>query len=464
MAFFLYSSSINPLVIPLVLVLLFLALFSIPATSTSRKVVVQNHNSKNHQITGFKVSLKHVDYGKNLTSFQRLQRGIKRGKQRLQRLNAMVLADKTSSSSTDSSAVESPVNAGNGEFLMKLAIGTPPLAYSAIMDTGSDLIWTQCSPCKDCFSQSTDIFNPKKSTSYSNLPCSSELCTALPSSTCSDGCEYYYAYGDYSSTQGQLATETFTFGESDAEVSVPNIGFGCGEDNEGDGFNQGAGLVGLGRGPLSLVSQLKEPKFSYCLNSIDDSKSSSLLLGSLANLNGSTSSHAIKTTPLVQNPSQPSFYYLSLQGITVGEERLPISKDTFSLQDDGSGGLIIDSGTTITYLEESAYDELRKVFSSKVNLPVDDSGSEGLDLCFKLPSDSSKVDVPKLIFHFDGADLDFPPENYVLLDSDLGLLCLAMGASSGMSILGNFQQQNTLVLHDLQKETLSFVPTKCEQL
>lgn len=372
----------------------------------------------------------------------------------------MVLASK----SENSEVVESPVSAGNGEFLMKLSIGTPPSSFSAIMDTGSDLIWTQCTPCTQCFHQSTPIFNPKKSSTFSKLSCSSQLCTALPSSTCSHGCEYYYAYGDYSSTQGLLATETFTFSDSENQVPVPNIGFGCGEDNEGDGFNQGAGLVGLGRGPLSLVSQLKEPKFSYCLTPTDDSKTSSLLLGSAANLNSTaSSSDTVITTPLVKNPTQPSFYYLALQGISVGGKLLPIDKDVFALQDDGTGGLIIDSGTTITYLEQQAFNALKKEFVSQTNLPLDTSGSEGLDLCFSLP-DSNSVEIPKLVFHFDGADLDLPPENYMLSDPDLGVLCLAMGASSGMSILGNFQQQNMLVVHDLAKESLSFIPTQCDQL
>lgn len=447
---------------------LFMALFVIPAHSTSRKVtenLTKKQTSTSISATGFRVTLKHVDSEKNLTGFQRLQRGIKRGRHRLQRLSAMALASK----SENSEVVESPVSAGNGEFLMKLAIGTPPSTFSAIMDTGSDLIWTQCSPCTQCFQQSTPIFDPKQSSTFSKLSCSSQLCNALPSSTCSDGCEYFYAYGDYSSTQGLLATETFTFGDSESQIPVRNIGFGCGEDNEGDGFNQGAGLVGLGRGPLSLVSQLKEPKFSYCLTSIQDSKTSSLLMGSLANLNRTaSSSDTIITTPLVKNPSQSSFYYLSLQGISVGGKHLPIDKDTFALQDDGSGGLIIDSGTTITYLEQKAFDALKKEFVSQINLPVDTSGSEGLDLCFQMPSSSTPsdqgVEVPKLVFHFDGADLEFPPENYMLSDTDLGVLCLAMGASSGMSILGNFQQQNTLVLHDLAKESLSFVPTQCDQL
>lgn len=243
-------------------------------------------------------------------------------------------------------------------------------------------------------------------------------------------------------------------------VTVSDIVFGCGEDNEGSGFSQGAGIVGLGRGPLSLVSQLDEPKFSYCLTSIDDTKSSTLLLGSLATIDSvSTKS----TTPLIKNPSQPSFYYLSLEGISVGDSPLPIKKSTFALNNDGSGGVIIDSGTTITYLEESAFDMVKKAFIDKVKLQVDNSGSAGLDLCFKLPSGTTDFEVPKLIFHFEGADLDLPGENYIISDSSIGLACLAMGSSSGMSIFGNVQQQNFAVVHDLQKDTLSFVPTQCSK-
>lgn len=434
-----------------VLVVLAVAiLFVTPTFSTSRNAIMKDE--KVQKATGFQVTLKHVDSGSNLTKFELLQRAMKRGRQRLNRLSAMALAE----SDHD---VKSSVHPGNGEFLMQFSIGTPSTAYSAIMDTGSDLIWTQCKPCQQCFDQSTPIFDPRKSSSFSTLSCSSSLCEALPMSSCgTDGCEYLYTYGDYSTTQGVMAAETFTFGE----VSVPKVAFGCGEDNEGSGFGQGAGLVGLGRGPLSLVSQLDEPKFSYCLTSIDDSSTSTLLMGSLANANNSDT--ASRTTPLVVNPSQPSFYYLSLEGITVGGTRLPIKKSTFALNSDGSGGIIIDSGTTLTYLEKSAFDLVKKEFTSQMKLPVDKSGSSGLDLCFTLPSDASDIEVPKLVFHFKGADVDLPGENYMIADSSVGLACLAMGSSSGMSIFGNVQQQNYLLLHDLQKETLSFIPTKCNQL
>ncbi|XP_009801916.1 aspartic proteinase nepenthesin-1 [Nicotiana sylvestris] len=426
----------------------------LPVNSTSRHALINNRK-------GFKVSLKHVDSGGNFTKFERLQRAMARGKSRLQRLNLMANNLVATTAKDDSDIVKSTIHAGNGEFLMQISIGSPSETYNAIMDTGSDLIWTQCKPCKECFDQSTPIFDPSKSSTFSKISCSNKLCEALPMSSCGDSsCEYMYTYGDYSSSEGFLASETFTFGKN----SIPNVAFGCGNDNQGSGFSQGAGLVGLGRGPLSLVSQLQMPKFSYCLTSINvdanNKISSTLLMGTIANDDHSN----IITTPLVKNPSQPSFYYLSLEGISVGDTQLPIKKSTFSLNQDGSGGVIIDSGTTITYLEESAFSLLKKEFSSQVNLPVDDSSSTGLDLCFTLPSNTNNIEVPKLVFHFEGADLDLPADNYMIADSSMGVACLAMGGSSGMSIFGNVQQQNMLVIHDLNKETLSFVPTQCDKL
>ncbi|PRQ45158.1 putative nepenthesin [Rosa chinensis] len=425
------------------------ALFVNPSCSTSRRALDLHDHGLQVQ-SGFKVTLKHVDSGKNLTRLERLQRRIKRGRKRLQRLNAMKL--KSSTSPDSHTQVETPVHAGLGEFLMTLSVGTPAKSFSAIVDTGSDLIWTQCEPCKQCYKQPTPIFNPKESSTFSKVSCTSELCDALPSSKCTNkSCEYYYTYGDSSSTDGILATETFSFGDEDSsDVSIPKISFGCGGDNEGGGFNQGAGLVGLGRGTL------RHAKYEHTFD------------GSLASLNSSTSSSDvanIKTTPLIKNPSQPTFYYLSLEGITVGGTRLPIAKDTFTLGDDGGGGLIIDSGTTLTYLAEDAYDAVVKEFTSQMELREKDAiDTVGLDLCFELPEDATKVEVPKLVFHFKDADLELPSENYMIADSDVGVICLAAGSAGDMSVFGNYQQQNMLVLHDLVKETISFVPTKCDQL
>lgn len=379
---------------------------------------------------------------------------MKRDKHRLHRLKAH-------------NQLQSPVQAGDGDYLMQLAIGTPPENFSAIIDTGSDLIWTQCKPCSDCFNQSTPIFDPEKSSSFSMLPCSSNLCKTGSTLCSKNTCNYVYNYGDDSSTKGTMATETFTF----ENATVPNIGFGCGDENKGS-IGPAAGIIGLGRGPLSLVSQLDEPTFSYCLTSIDDENTTSTLsMGFPANkINKditSLASDTIKTTPLYKNPSHPSFYYLSLSGISVGDVKISTDQSVFSQNDeeDSTGGMIIDSGTTLTYLDESIFDSIVDQFSSQTKLVPDDSDyNDDYDACFKLPSGTKKVEYPKLVFHFDGASLDLPAENYLIEDLSIGMVCLAMGISDGLSVLGNLLQQNILVVYDLEKEKLSFMPTKCDQM
>jgi hypothetical protein len=72
--------------------------------------------------------------------------------------------------------------------------------------------------------------------------------------------------------------------------------------------------------------------------------------------------------------------------------------------------------------------------------------------------------MPSMTFHFDGADMVLPVENYMISGS--GVWCLAMRNQTvgAMSTLGNYQQQNIHLLYDVQRETLSFTPAKCSTL
>jgi hypothetical protein len=152
-----------------------------------------------------------------------------------------------------------------------------------------------------------------------------------------------------------------------------------------------------------------------------------------------------------------------LEGISVGRKLLNIPASTFDLTADGDGGLIIDSGTTVTYLEQTGYDLVKKALISFINLPQADGSSIGLDLCYKPQSGSSTPKFPTITFHFKGADYHLPKENYIFVDSS-GIICLAMLPSMGMSIFGNFQQQNYHILYDNGRNMLSFAPTVCDAL
>ncbi|KAH6833848.1 hypothetical protein C2S53_019412 [Perilla frutescens var. hirtella] len=425
--------------------ILLLALLLTSSTSTLTP------NSK----TSFQTALKHVDSHGNFTKFELLQRGTKRDAwRRKKKLQERGIHD-------DQSGIITPVHAAEGDFLMDLSIGTPPLSFSAIVDTGSDLTWTQCQPCQDCFEQPTPIFDPRTSSSYSNVSCSSKFCEALPVSTCSGAsCLYLYMYGS-GSTEGVMATETFQFGE----VSVPQLGFGCGYKNEGN-FN-GAGLVGLGRGVLSLVSQLHAPEFSYCLTSLDSNKSSILSIGDRGGKNSSIPDQGVViTTPLIKSPLLPSYYFLSLLGISVGETRVPIEESVFRVREDGGGGTFIDSGTTLTYLNPTAFGRVKEEFVRQMGQPSWSIGGV-FEVCFNLTAAELPIKVEKMVFHLDGGDWELPPDNFFVYDDNSGVGCLTMGNigedNKDISIIGNIQQQNMEVVYDLERETLSLTHTQCDQ-
>ncbi|KAH9318008.1 hypothetical protein KI387_019777, partial [Taxus chinensis] len=74
-----------------------------------------------------------------LSFSERLQSAVYRSKRRVRKIEAFLKQQVTKSKSIQLDA-ETPVQVGDGEFLMKVAVGTPPVSFEAIVDTGSDLI------------------------------------------------------------------------------------------------------------------------------------------------------------------------------------------------------------------------------------------------------------------------------------------------------------------------------------
>ena len=200
---------------------------------------------------------------------------------------------------------------GEGAFLTTSpTTGTPGIGFTALIDTGSDLIWRQCEPCQHCFDEApgSHIFDPSRSSTFRHVSCYASQCTSLPHSTCTSysSCSYIYTYGDNSYTAGDLVSDTITMPDATGQlVSVPGVVFGCGHDNENSDFAGADGLIGLGQGPLSLLSQLRIPRFSYCLQSITDPpyRTSPLFLGGGATLTG-----LVQSTPLIIDQTSRTFY------------------------------------------------------------------------------------------------------------------------------------------------------------
>ncbi|KAI3730217.1 hypothetical protein L1987_61386 [Smallanthus sonchifolius] len=339
-----------------------------------------------------------------------------------------------------SSLIKSPVKPRKDVYLMSLAIGTPPVKIMAMVDTGSDLIWTKCKP-------TGGKYDPTNSKSYSKLD---KSCQDLG---LAQDCKQRYQDGN--SVNVHLGQETLTIGND----KIQNVTFACGQPNK-QKDSHWDGIVGMGRGELSLVSQLKEHVFAYCLASRFPQKTSSSVL--LAGSRASLAKANTQTMPLLQREGK-SYYYISLEGISVGETKLAVTKSDFAITD-GYGGMIIDSGTTFTYLEKRIVDMINDAFMSQTRLEkymVDDKPYKGLEHCFKPPADLN-LNL-KLVFHFEGANWELPKENYIYQKDDVA--CLAFIAKDDdVSIFGNMQQQNMMVIYDLDKNSLSFKPENCNKL
>ncbi|KAL3512272.1 hypothetical protein ACH5RR_024989 [Cinchona calisaya] len=349
--------------------------------------------------------------------------------------------------------LEAPLTVGSVGYGARIGVGQPVKEFHLLIDTGSDINWLQCNPCVECFRQSDPIFNPSKSTTYKPLSCESQLCTSLTVRNCtsSDTCIYGAVYGDNSSTAGEFATETLSFGDSG---SVDNVAIGCGLDNQGD-FGGFAGILGLGVSQVSFPSQINATSFSYCLVDIDSKSSSTLEFNSVPPDDS-------VLVPFVTHPSLDVYYYVELTGITVGDELVSIPASVFQIGKNGSGGIILDSGTTVTQFETQVYNSLRDTFVKHTQNLTRTSGFQVFDTCYDLSS-MSNVTVPTMSFQFSGGKtVSLPPENYFIPVTSKGKFCLAFAATSqSVSIIGYAQLQGFRVTFDLTNKLIGLCPNKC---
>lgn len=368
--------------------------------------------------------------------------------------------------SVSEKALESNIVPGGGEYFMRISIGTPPVEVLAIADTGSDLVWVQCLPCDLCYQQKYPIFDPRRSSTYHSVSCGSRFCNALDSDvrTCAQRlktCGYTYSYGDHSFSNGNIATEKFTIGSTNVSpIYLSQVVFGCGTRNGGTFDELGSGIIGLGGGTLSFISQLGSKisgKFSYCLvpqSSEESNITSKIKFGTQSMISGSN----VVSTPLVSKVPD-TYYYLTLEAISVGNKRLSYIDESSNIGDIEKGNIIIDSGTTLTFLESKFFNELESALEESVNAERVSDPKGLFSICFK---DARDIDLPVITAHFINADVKLQPVN-TFVEVEERLLCFTMVPSNDIAIFGNLSQMDLVIGYDQEKRTVSFKPTDCSK-
>ncbi|GER49545.1 eukaryotic aspartyl protease family protein [Striga asiatica] len=371
-------------------------------------------------------------------------------------------------------------------YIMSLSLGSPSQTiHNLFLSTGSDLVWVHCGnlsnpfECIDCTDPynkkyNFSFFNPSSSKSISSEPCTSPLCADIHTSDyyntctaagcvlrdfvnvkCSKPCpSFSYSYVD-GSVAGFLANDTIVLNANNQHNTKQYISFGCVRSS----YRMPLGIVGFGKGPLSLLSQLGflENGFAYCFLSFEFSSNPNF-------------------TPILENPTYPNFYYVGLESVTVGNKvniQAPESLRVFSPS--GKGTMMIDSSTSNTHLPDPLYSQLQEAIKSmvKYSRASDVEAKSPFHLCYHVPTKYAKKPggFPSITFHFlNNVSLNLPAGNvfYKVAPPKNGSqpVCLIMQEMDddeveASAVLGSFQQQNIEVVYDLQNERIGFQTTDC---
>lgn len=352
----------------------------------------------------------------------------------------------------------------------RVDIGTPNISFLVALDTGSDLFWVPCD-CIQCAPTSASIYgldrdlsvySPAASSTSKHLSCTNNLCTLRHScKTKRQACPYIVDYlSDNTSTSGSLVEDVLYLASGSELASGHSVKtrvvIGCGRIQSGGFLNGGApdGLLGLGLSDISVPSLLAKAglvqnSFSMCFQSDDSGRI----------FFGDQGASGQKTTPfLAFNGTHPT-YIVGVEDIHVGSAAVK-----------GIGfKVLIDSGTSFTYLPSDAFKRLAKEFDAQVPYPK--AYYEGLpwDHCYQASggsnsSDSLTVPVVSLIFKGGGKFSIFSP--IIRLFTDNGTLegfCLAVQEGDFGIIGQNFMTSYHLVF-DRENLKLGWSPSDCYQL
>uniref|UniRef100_A0A1J3JJJ9 Aspartic proteinase Asp1 n=1 Tax=Noccaea caerulescens TaxID=107243 RepID=A0A1J3JJJ9_NOCCA len=373
-----------------------------------------------------------------------------------------------------SSSVVFPVS-GNvyplGYYYVLLNIGNPPKLFDLDIDTGSDLTWVQCdAPCNGCTKPRANQYKPNHNT----LPCSHLLCSGLdlpqsrPCVDPEDQCDYEIGYSDHASSVGALVTDEFPLRLANGSTMHPHLTFGCGYDQQNPGPHPPpptAGILGLGRGKVSISSQLSSLKVAknvivHCLS--HDGK------GFLSIGDELVPSSGVTWTSLALN--SPSKNYIT------GPAELLFNDKTTGVK---GMNVVFDSGSSYTYFNAEAYQAIlnliRKDLNGKSLKETKDDTS--LPVCWKgkktLKSlDNVKTDFNTITLRFgnqkNGQLFQVPPESYLII-TEKGNVCLGIlnGTEVGLenyNIIGDIFFQGLMVIYDNEKQRIGWTSSDCDKL
>ncbi|CAN6362494.1 unnamed protein product [Urochloa humidicola] len=355
-----------------------------------------------------------------------------------------------------------------GEFHVTMRIGDPPKPYFLDIDTGSVLTWVECNVGKDSCKRCNKVPHPLYTATMDKVVRrENQLCKALhqdvgePSKWHKEACNYELKYLDGTWTLGLLLHDKFTFPSGSID---PAMAFGCGYYQGGNHVPGVDGILGLGRGSVDLVSQLKRHNFitknvfAHCLSSKGGGY---LSIGDENVLSHVNWAPMAPRTHRIHNHYSPGPATLHLDTMLIGTKPMDV---------------IFDTGSTYTYLPVNLHAQLVAALKASLSKSLKEvHDPSGLGPCWKGPRGFNSLDdlkkefksVMSLKFH-NGATMMIPPENYLVIT---GHQNACFGIDKGIDerkdidyyIIGAITMQDQLVIYDNEHGRLGWGPSQCDK-
>ncbi|KAJ1264416.1 hypothetical protein BS78_09G261600 [Paspalum vaginatum] len=412
------------------------------------------------------------------------------------------LPEKMSGTATFELPMRSALNIAHvGMYLVSVRFGTPALPYSLVLDTANDLTWINCrlrrrkgkhygreSPAAQTMSVgggeegpkkpkvTKHWYRPAKSSSWRRIRCSQKECAVLPYNTCQspsriESCSYFQRVQDDTVSVGIYGTEKATVTLSDGKMAkLPGLILGCSTLEAGGSVDAHDGVLSLGNGAISFgihASVRFGNRFSFCLLSANSGPNASSYL--TFGPNPAMLGPGTMETRLVFNVDVTVGLGPHVTGITVGGQLLDIPPEVW---DDSilGGGVILDTGTSVTGLVPEAYDAVTAALDSHLaHLPrVYDVA--GFDFCYRWTFAGDGVDpannvtVPSFTVEMEGgARLDADAKSVIMPEVEKGVACLGFRKllRGGPVVFGNVLMQEYIWEFDHYNSKLRFRKDKC---
>lgn len=351
---------------------------------------------------------------------------------------------------------EAPLFEGIGTHYAHIYVGTPPQRVSVIVDTGSHHTAFPCTGCSNCGKHTDPYFAPAKSSTVHAVSCSQ--CKA--GARCvSKKCQFSQSYTEGSSWKAYQMLDDFWVGGQQAtsepaatlgrRLSTPFM-FGCQFSETGLFRTQKAdGIMGLSANPVTLVPHLKS-------QSIIDQRAFSLCFkkgGGRFTIGGvDTTPHqeSMKFVPLTKTAG---WFTVHLKAVKIGERELRVRSSVLN----SGKGVIVDSGTTDTYLPRGIASAFKQAWKAQ-------TGRTYANSKMTLSPEQFRA-LPTVSFLFDGQDgqqveVHMRPDAYMEKVRNQHVPRIYLTEGSGAVLGANFMHDHD-VLFDSDHKRVGFARSDC---